>query len=573
VYNNSTTLTSLRHFAHLHLPIDSTHVATMSRDLTQTSPEAGPSIPSGHFLSLSPSYASPSSSPSVLPSTSSHLSGGLAPNVASLASADFEVDVRTGFLPATRNLTRLPLEWELWESALDAARGTGENGQLRLQGGGEREKLWRAGIETMGVLDTEGLRSSIRLLRRAHLVLTFLLHFYVHTTPVEPTPRTTPLPIPESISVPLLAISPLLGLPPIVTYSDTVLYNFLAPNPSVITTFTGTKSEEQFYVISALCEIAGAEALKLMRQSLDELFVADEKALKRLAHYLRKLAVQIDRISDITMSLMKSVDPEEFYHLIRPWFRGGDSDGPQSAGWAFLGVDDDAAGTQAENLADRATADGVRGRLFSGPSAGQSSLIHAIDIFLTVDHSANADDDESATPTPPSLSITLNHNPVSTNAGTAPAAETPTAPSRPNEATFVQRMLQYMPLAHRTFLLHLSTHPTPLRPLVEHYARTHPKLAEAYDGALEALKRFREKHMRIVSLYIVQQARRRPSERVRQILGHSEADDNEAEEVKIELGEMRGTGGSPLFKFLKRCRDNTTKAMIGRPAGPGFDLS
>jgi indoleamine 2,3-dioxygenase len=134
-------------------------------------------------------------------------------------------------------------------------------------------------------------------------------------------------------------------------------------------------------------------------------------------------------------------------------------------------------------------------------------------------------------------------------------------------------MLQYMPLAHRTFLLHLSTHPTPLRPLVEHYARTHPKLAEAYDGALEALRRFREKHMRIVSLYIIQQARRRPSERIRRILGHSEADDDEAEEVKIELGEMRGTGGSPLFKFLKRCRDNTTRAMIGKPAGPGFDLS
>jgi indoleamine 2,3-dioxygenase len=101
---------------------------------------------------------------------------------------------------------------------------------------------------------------------------------------------------------------------------------------------------------------------------------------------------------------------------------------------------------------------------------------------------------------------------------------------------------------------------------VAHYAESHPALAKAYDGALDALKRFREKHMRIVSMFIVQQARRQPSERIRKLIGM----EGEVEEVPLE--EMRGTGGSPLFKFLKRCRDNTTKAMI-RPNGAGYDLS
>ena len=477
--------------------------------LPQRSPSPSPSssrppLPPGHFLSLPPTYAQGFPSSSGAQSTASHLSRGLAPNVASLASADFDVDVRTGFLPGTKNIERLPDEWDLWEDALAAARGC-----LVLGGGQETDKLWRDAVESMSVLDTTRLQASLPLLRRAHLVLSFILHFYVHTRPA-------PALVPEPISIPLVTISNLLGIPPILTYSDTVLYNFLPLDPKAplsssnppthcLERFTHTRSEEQFYIISALCEIAGAEALRFMRQSLDELFLADAVAIRRLTVYLRKLAAQIDVVGDITLSMIKEVDPWEFYHIIRPWFRGGDADGPSSPGWTFLGI---AAGSSAESRQNNAT-----GSLFSGPSAGQSSLIHAIDIFLTVDHTA-ADLDA------------------------------------PNEETFVQRMLQYMPLPHRTFLLHLADNPTPLRQLVFAQKDLHPRLAEAYDNALEALKRFREKHMRVVSLFIIQQARR---------------------QGERPVGEIRGTGGSPLFKFLKRCRDNTNKAMV-QPAGSGYQL-
>jgi indoleamine 2,3-dioxygenase len=145
-------------------------------------------------------------------------------------------------------------------------------------------------------------------------------------------------------------------------------------------------------------------------------------------------------------------------------------------------------------------------------------------------------------------------------------------------------MLEYMPLPHRTFLLHLSAHPTPLRPLVVMHAESHPKLAAAYDEALEALKRFREKHMRVVSVFIVQQARRRPSARIRRLLGEPVSPEEEEDEIDgispppptpmipPPRGELRGTGGTPLFKFLKRCRDNTTGAMIGKPKGPTYEL-
>ena len=38
-----------------------------------------------------------------------------------LAAHDFDVDNRTGFMPPTPPLTRLPSEWEIWEAILDSA--------------------------------------------------------------------------------------------------------------------------------------------------------------------------------------------------------------------------------------------------------------------------------------------------------------------------------------------------------------------------------------------------------------------------------------------------------------------
>jgi indoleamine 2,3-dioxygenase len=77
-------------------------------------------------------------------------------------------------------------------------------------------------------------------------------------------------------------------------------------------------------------------------------------------------------------------------------------------------------------------------------------------------------------------------------------------------------------------------------------------------------------------MFIVQQARRKPSPRIRRLLGQQVDDNDDSEVVEKEAseqtGELRGTGGTPLFKFLKRCRDNTTKAMLGKSAGPTYEL-
>lgn len=516
---------------------------TVKLETTTTSSSAVKALPPGHFLALPPTF---SNDPRTSQSTASHAATE-APNVASLAAADFDVDVRTGFLPPGVNVARLPEPYDVWEEALDAASGENPGDGLRL-GGGSREEAWRAAMDSMAVIPIDQL-STLPLLRRAHLVLAFLLHFYVHSAP----PQTSARVIPPSISVPLLAISPLVGLPPVLTYADTVLWNVHAADPSkptnmehnpptrTLASFTNTKSEAGFYLVSAECESAGASALALMRQCLDELFIADGLSLKRLTLYLKQLAVQIDRIGDIVLRMNTEVDPEEFFHLIRPWFRGGDADGPTSPGWIFAGVEDETILSQAENsIGGKST-----GRKFSGPSAGQSSLVHAFDVFLTVDHAPREEEaDEGKSP------IMFNASPIRPD-----ATATLSGHEGIVEATFLNRMIQYMPLAHRTFLLHLSDHPTPLRHVVLQRAETHPELAAAYDEALAALRRFRDKHMRIVSRYIVMQARRKPSERVQALLPREEV-------PNFDDDRLRGTGGTPLIRFLKRCRDNTSRAMV-----------
>lgn len=99
-------------------------------------------LPSNHFLALPPSFAS---------SSLSHPnSDSLAPPTTTLASADFDVDVRTGFLPGAPGLSALPIEYALWEELLEDAK----SGAVKIGGVGEqadRGARWRDTVETVRV--------------------------------------------------------------------------------------------------------------------------------------------------------------------------------------------------------------------------------------------------------------------------------------------------------------------------------------------------------------------------------------------------------------------------------------
>lgn len=363
------------------------------------------------------------------------------------------------------------------------------------------------------ILPTADLKASELLLRRAHHVLAWLMHVYIRTLP----PTAPAIRIPPPITVPLLQVSSYLQLPPVLTYSDDVLYNWAlkrpepqAATPSLdnlrsLTLFTGTRDEEEFYLSSARIELRGVEALSLMRAMMDEAFVGDELALRRISAYLRQLATVLDDLAVLLLSVRDGCAPEVFYNDIRPWFRGADGDARK---WLWDGRELDPA------LADPTE--------LSGPSAGQSALVHALDIFLGVDRYSHAAHMTGKSSSP------------------APSAPVAQAQAEKPSVSFLARMQTYMPRHHRAFLQHLSNNPRPLRDLIER--SDIEELTAAYNTTIDALKRFRDAHVRIVALYIV---------------GPSHKGQRPANEAM-------GTGGTQAIRFVKAVRDQTAGAVIAR---------
>ncbi|KAA1476277.1 Indoleamine 2,3-dioxygenase [Dentipellis sp. KUC8613] len=444
-----------------------------------------------------------------------------------LAAHDFDVDTRTGFMPPDPPLARLPERWEQWEALLDAAQR--EKLQLGKRAGlGEEDKArserWRARIRELPTLGTAELNQSELLLRRAHHVLAWIMHFYIHSLPPDAEVR-----IPAPVSVPLLQVCVQLQLPPVLTYSDDVLYNWALANPDAapdalpsldnlrcLTLFTGTKDEEEFYLSSARIELRGVEALELMRASMDEIFVGDSIAITRLTRYLNALAPVIDDLTRLLLAVRDGCTPDVFYRDIRPWFNGADSNAQK---WTFEGLDTHPELAQPSEL--------------SGPSAGQSSLVHALDIFLGVGE---------------------------------PAHPTGRYAADAHQLSFLARMQSYMPRHHRNFLRHLAAAPRPLRAAVEGGADA--GLRAAYNAAVGALKRFRDAHMRIVALYIVGPARRFGNAAGgAENSGARDPAESQSEADREARSPLKGTGGTDLVRFLKGVRDQTAGAIMPAEAG------
>ncbi|KAI0760979.1 tryptophan 2,3-dioxygenase [Trametes elegans] len=472
-----------------------------------------------------------------------------APDTSTLAAHDFDVDTRTGFMPPEPPLTRLPRAWEPWEVALADAIDT----KLQLadkpglsDGEKAESERWRNRVRELPVLSIVDLKPSEVRLRRAHHVLAWIMHFFVHTTPRD----VRDVHIPPPVTVPLLQVCAQLQLPPVLTYSDDVLYNWAFKSPPApnapfqpkqelhnlrcITLFTGTRDEEEFYLSSARIELRGVEALSVMRAIMDEAFVGDAIAIRRITTYLRALADVVRDLRQLLADVRQGCDPQVFYDEIRPWFKGADSD-TSGRKWIFDGLELDPSLEEPTEL--------------SGPSAGQSSLVHALDIFLGVDRYSHSNfpvgrPSQRPVPSPPSPPPTPGAFPsdAAPPPSTAALSSAPGAPRVP----FLTRMQAYMPRHHRAFLRHLQANPRPLRRFVEQSALG--ALREAYDGAVGALKEFRDEHVRIVALYILIPSRRAAG----------------AGDGAGGVGAPKGTGGTDAFQFVKGVRDQTASALLGR---------
>ena len=334
--------------------------------------------------------------------------------------------------------------------------------------------------------------------------------------------------VPPPISIPFLKTCQHLELPSVATYAGVCLWNWrpiftgepidTLDNLSTLLTFTGSLDESWFYLISVAIEARAGPIIPMM---IDAIGAVRRNDSVTVTHCLRSFAERLDELGGLLERMYESCDPHVFYHRIRPFLAG--SKNMAEAGLPNGVIFDDGTGTQPYVQ-------------FAGGSNAQSSIIQFFDIVLGVEHRptgakrTDASDSEGPMPAP-------SHN-------------------------FILDMRKYMPGPHKRFLEHVESVAN-IRQYVE-LNRSDRALVTAFDACLAMLRAFRDKHIQIVSRYIIIKSRESRS--------HSRSlspKQNTVQRVNIantlhsrDSKKLRGTGGTALIPFLKQARDETGEPAI-----------
>ncbi|KAJ5930068.1 hypothetical protein N7466_005561 [Penicillium verhagenii] len=378
-------------------------------------------------------------------------------------------------------------------------------------------KRVRGIVHHLPVLSTKYLQTDAEW-RRAYVVLVFMLHSYVWGGD-RPAER-----IPPQLTVPLFEVCDRLEVPPVATYAGVCLWNYkpIFPdeptddldNLACLQTFSGSIDEQWFYLVSVAIEARGAPSIPLM---LEAITAARAGKARVVTECLQRLAEIIDEVNSLLQRMYDNCDPYVFYNRIRPYLAG-------SKNMTDAGLPNGLLYDDGHNEPEY--------RQYGGGSNAQSSLIQFFDIVLGIEHRPTGE----------------------------PRKETENAsPDSPKSRNgFIHEMRSYMPGPHRRFLEHVDSIAN-IRSFVE-ARRADPALRLAYDTCLGMLRAMRDKHIQIVSRYVIVQAhsaRRKtqeaqPSQPTPQNLATAAPADNK---------KLRGTGGTALIPFLKQARDET-----GEPA-------
>ncbi|KAF4124827.1 indoleamine 2,3-dioxygenase [Geosmithia morbida] len=355
----------------------------------------------------------------------------------------------------------------------------------------------RQAVSLLPVLSTDYLASESEW-RRAYCLLAYTAHAHIWggDKPEEI--------LPPQITVPFLAVSSHLEVPPVLTYAGANLWNFSSTSDDftdlgslqTLFSFTGTESEAWFLLISVAMEAKGAGIIDTMTAAISAVKTRDYgmiiHALEELQDCIRGVGVLLER-------MYERCDPMIFYHRIRPFLAGSKNMGAAGLPSGVFYDEGDGKGEWLE---------------YRGGSNGQSSLIQFFDIVLGIDHKGHGN----------------------------------------TQSSFHAEVREYMPGPHRRFLLHVARlgsirELALLPPVTEEQHR----LQETYTAATEALSEFRDKHIKIVTRYIVL-----PSKKPWQGTGRK----NLASSSSGMKGStnLTGTGGTSLMPFLKHSRDETKAA-------------
>ncbi|KAL7805409.1 Indoleamine 2,3-dioxygenase [Trichoderma aethiopicum] len=430
--------------------------------------------------------------------------------------ADYGISPTHGFLPGTLPLTRLPDPYyNKWEAIVANLQALILSRRLR------------GVIDRLPVLSTVGLEHDAEW-RRAYSLLCFMAHGYIWGGDA-PADR-----LPPQISIPLLDVSRRLEVPPVATYAAVCLWNFKPlfmdedidslENLATLFTFTGAIDESWFYLVSVAIEARGAPIMSLMLTAFAAARQGDSATVTRC---LRAFAERLTDLTSILQRMHESCDPVIFYNRIRPFLAG--SKNMAEAGLPFGVIYDDGTGNDAY-------------RQYSGGSNAQSSLIQFFDIALGIQHRPTGEKRGDSS----SSSESDHHRGRSGSA----------------RHNFIQDMRNYMPGPHARFLEDVSRVAN-VREYVEEHADD-AQLCLAYDACLAMLSAFRDKHIAIVTRYVItpsRQMRARSRSRSPEVARRAPLNLAVASR-KGEGKNQKGTGGTALIPFLKQARDETGEPAV-----------
>ncbi|CAN9513371.1 unnamed protein product [Ophioblennius macclurei] len=353
----------------------------------------------------------------------------------------------------------------------------------------------RSYVNKMPLLNTELLQEH-RELRLAHLALAMMTMGYVwqegETDTVEVLPCT--------LAVPFWEVSQRLGLPPILTHADAVLANWKKKDPD------GPIDMEN---LEMLVSLPGGESVRgfFMVTLLVEHAAAPalrnipivingvrRRDIKVVAKALEDISKSIQDMTAALKLMQEYVEPSIFYGIMRIYLSGWKDNPSMPNGLIYEGVQ-------------------TQPMQYSGGSAAQSSLLHCFDELLGIKHEEKS-------------------------------------------SSFLIRMRNYMPPAHKKLIQDISSQPS-LRSFVQQQASE--PLTQSFHLCVTKLLALRSYHINVVSRFITV-----PAARARQLRNQSQ-DSREAESVISKAPtalEERGTGGSGIMTFLKTVRNHTKEALL-----------
>lgn len=248
-------------------------------------------------------------------------------------------------------------------------------------------------------------------------------------------------------------------------------------------------------------EAKGASIIDTMLEAIEAIKPRDYTTIINALEDLRNC---IRDVGNLLERMYERCDPMTFYHRIRPILTG--SKNMAAAGLPRGVFYDEGDGTG-------------EWRELRGGSNGQSSMIQFFDVVLGVDHKGNGN----------------------------------SAPE-PGQKSFHAEVREYMPGPHARFLQHIARMGS-IRELALLPPTTEEQCAlrQAYTAATDALSEFRNKHIQIVTRYIVLPSRK-------PYTGGNKKNIATLSSQSQDVKELTGTGGTSLMPFLKQARDETSAA-------------